>query len=265
VDDIVAELTNTPLRLFDTDLQILENNIYGVDINDESIEIAKLSLWLRTAQTGRKLSDLSRNIRCGNSLIDDPAVAGDKAFNWQQAFPDVFAKGGFDVVIGNPPYVDIKALPQIMVKVLFNKFNTAENRINLYSIFIERGYEITKKGGFLSYINPNSILINSSYAKIRKLLVDDVSNIIKLPDNVFPDASVETIIFEFQKSTPSNTVDVIAYSKNDQISSIENSLKKTIGKIDWKKNTDCNYDIYSSESEITLLKKIRKNSKEKYC
>jgi hypothetical protein len=79
VDDLIAELTNSPLRLFDTDLQILENNIYGVDINEESVEIAKLSMWLRTAQPGRKLSNLSNNIKCGNSLVDDPEVAGDKA------------------------------------------------------------------------------------------------------------------------------------------------------------------------------------------
>jgi REP element-mobilizing transposase RayT len=90
VDDLIAELTNSPLRLFDTDLQILENNIYGVDINEESVEIAKLSLWLRTAQPGRKLSNLSNNIKCGNSLIDDPEVAGDKAFNWGREFPSVF-------------------------------------------------------------------------------------------------------------------------------------------------------------------------------
>jgi type I restriction-modification system DNA methylase subunit len=105
IDDIISELTNTPLRLFDTDIAILENNIYGVDINEESIEIAKLSLWLRTAKQGRKLSNLSNNIKCGNSLIDDPSVAGDKAFNWEKEFPEVFKNGGFDVIIGNPPYV----------------------------------------------------------------------------------------------------------------------------------------------------------------
>jgi type II restriction/modification system DNA methylase subunit YeeA len=105
IDDIIAELTNMPLRLFDVDKTILEKNLYGVDINEESIEIAKLSLWLRTAQKGRKLSVLSNNIKCGNSLIDDPKVAGDKAFNWQEEFPEIMQNGGFDVVIGNPPYI----------------------------------------------------------------------------------------------------------------------------------------------------------------
>ncbi|MFO7811185.1 MAG: DNA methyltransferase, partial [Candidatus Delongbacteria bacterium] len=107
IDDIIAELTNSPLRLFDTDKAILENNLYGVDINEESVEIAKLSLWLRTAHKDRKLSNLNNNIKCGNSLIDDPEVAGDKAFDWAKEFPDIMKNGGFDVVIGNPPYVKV--------------------------------------------------------------------------------------------------------------------------------------------------------------
>ncbi len=92
IDDIIADLTNTPLRLFDVDKNILENNLFGVDINEESVEIAKLSLWLRTAQKGRKLSVLSNNIKCGNSLIDDPKIAGDKAFDWHKEFSQVFNK-----------------------------------------------------------------------------------------------------------------------------------------------------------------------------
>ena len=75
---------------FDVANDILEKNLYGVDINEESVEIAKLSLWLRTAKKGRKLTDLNNNIKCGNSLIDDPAVAGEKAFKWEEEFPQVF-------------------------------------------------------------------------------------------------------------------------------------------------------------------------------
>lgn len=78
--------------LSDIRKSILENNIFGVDINEESVEIAKLALWLRTAEPNRKLNDLNNNIKCGNSLIDDPAVAGDKAFNWQKEFPKVFVE-----------------------------------------------------------------------------------------------------------------------------------------------------------------------------
>lgn len=78
------------MELSNIENTILENNLFGVDINDESVEIAKLSLWLRTAKPHRKLNSLNNNIKCGNSLVDDPAVAGDKAFDWHTEFPQVF-------------------------------------------------------------------------------------------------------------------------------------------------------------------------------
>ncbi|OQX81833.1 MAG: hypothetical protein B6D61_00175 [Bacteroidetes bacterium 4484_249] len=95
IDDIIAELTAATeqaplLRLFDTEKSILENNLYGVDINEESVEIAKLSLWLRTAHKDRKLSNLNNNIKCGNSLISDSEIAGKKTFIWEEEFPQVF-------------------------------------------------------------------------------------------------------------------------------------------------------------------------------
>ena len=90
VDELEAQLFEGSIVFQDVENHILENNIYGVDINEESVEIARLSLWLRTAQKGRKLTSLSSNIKCGNSLIDDPEVAGNLAFNWQKEFPTVF-------------------------------------------------------------------------------------------------------------------------------------------------------------------------------
>ena len=90
IDELQAKLFGDGLILSDVEKTILENNLFGVDLNEESVEIAKLSLWLRTAQPNRKLNDLNNNIQCGNSLIDDVAVAGDKAFNWHTAFPKIF-------------------------------------------------------------------------------------------------------------------------------------------------------------------------------
>jgi REP element-mobilizing transposase RayT len=92
IDELQAKLLGVSLILSDVEKNILENNLFGVDLNEESVEIAKLSLWLRTAQPNRKLNDLNNNIKCGNSLIDDPAVAGDKAFNWHNEFPTIFHK-----------------------------------------------------------------------------------------------------------------------------------------------------------------------------
>ena len=203
VDDIVAELTNTPLRLFDTDLQILENNIYGVDINEESIEIAKLSLWLRTAQSGRKLSDLSNNIKCGNSLIDDPTVAGEKAFCWEKEFPEVFEKGGFDVVIGNPPYVNVENLDNNVKKYLFDKYFSAQGRTDLYVLFVEKSIKILKTNGLKGLIIPYSF-INQNYAKnIRERIIEE-NQLISIVDTsnyfVFADAIVKTIILTIGKT-----------------------------------------------------------------
>lgn len=92
IDELQAKLLGVPMILSDIEKSILENNLFGVDLNEESVEIAKLSLWLRTAQPNRKLNDLSNNIKCGNSLISDPAIAGDKAFDWKREFPQVFHK-----------------------------------------------------------------------------------------------------------------------------------------------------------------------------
>ena len=110
INEMQAKVTGGGIAFAYFDNDILENNLYGVDINEESIEIAKLALWLRTAQPNRKLSSLNNNIKCGNSLISDPTIAGEKAFNWEQEFPEVFEKGGFDIVIGNPPYVQLQSM-----------------------------------------------------------------------------------------------------------------------------------------------------------
>ena len=90
IDELQAKLFGDAMVLSDVEKSILENNLFGVDLNEESVEIAKLSLWLRTAQPNRKLNDLNNNIKCGNSLIDDPEIAGDKAFDWQKEFPQIF-------------------------------------------------------------------------------------------------------------------------------------------------------------------------------
>ncbi|HSV11457.1 MAG TPA: N-6 DNA methylase, partial [Hanamia sp.] len=91
IDILKAKLFGDAITFTDVENSILENNLYGVDINEEAVEIARLSLWLRTARKGRKLNSLNNNIKCGNSLIDDPTVAGAKAFDWAKEFPHVFS------------------------------------------------------------------------------------------------------------------------------------------------------------------------------
>ncbi len=185
LNDKIFDLTGTKDLFSDTTKEILQNNIFGVDLNKESVEITKLSLWLKTADKNKTLATLENNIKCGNSLIDDEEIAGELAFDWKKEFPEVFENGGFDVVVGNPPYVDIKSLNPLEVKYYFKRFLTTENRINLYSIFIEKGMEILSENGILSFINPNSMLMNESYNKLRNLIFFKLTHIVKLPDNVF--------------------------------------------------------------------------------
>src|SRR5690606_36628460 len=101
IDELQNKLPGNYIPLSNIENSILEHNIYGVDVNEESVEIAKLSLWFRTAEKGRKLTSLHDNIKCRNSLIDEPLIAGDKAFNWYESFPQVFQpkeKLGYHVV-----------------------------------------------------------------------------------------------------------------------------------------------------------------------
>jgi hypothetical protein len=86
---------------------ILFENLYGVDLSAESVEITQLALWIRSARKGRALTDLSKNICQGNSLIRDKSVHPE-AFDWRERFPEIFAAGGFDIVIGNPPWERMK-------------------------------------------------------------------------------------------------------------------------------------------------------------
>ncbi len=195
IDDIIADLTKMPLGLFDVDKAILENNLYGVDINEESIEIAKLSLWLHTAQKGRKLSNLNDNIKCGNSLIDDPEVAGEKAFNWKEEFPEIMSKGGFDVVIGNPPYG--ATLDSVSKNYINKNFIAFNKNYDIYSAFIQLAFQLINKNGYWGYINPVSWQSNENYYDLRNYLKENgqLYIAIKLPYNVFADAYIDTGIY----------------------------------------------------------------------
>lgn len=157
----------------DYSTDILEKNIFGVDLNEESVEIAKLSLWLRTAQKGRKLNTLSNNIKCGNSIIDDPEIAGEKAFYWQNEFPDVFANGGFDVVIGNPPYVraDLLGLYKIYLESKYTVYNQTGD---LFSYFYEKSFGLLKSfKGMFGFIS-NTFDKTTAGVSIREYLQNEI-------------------------------------------------------------------------------------------
>ena len=214
IDELKTKVLGGGLQFPDIENTILENNIYGVDLNEESVEIAKLSLWLRTAQPRRKLNDLSSNIKCGNSLIDSKAIAGDKAFHWEEQFPKVFEKGGFDVVIGNPPYVQHRLLMHYSGYFKDNyKVYTGTSDLSVY--FYEKGLEILKDEGSFGFINTNKFF-NTEYGKpLRSYLsqykIDKIVNFEQV--SIFKGALVSSTINIINKTTSENDVDYIEFSE----------------------------------------------------
>ena len=208
LDEMEAKVTGSSIEFQSVENSILENNLYGVDINEESVGIAQLALWLRTAKPHRKLNSLNQNIKCGNSLISDPAIAGAKAFNWQEQFPKVFEKGGFDAVIGNPPYGIL--IDESLKEYYTKNFPLAQYKLNLYILFLERMFQIFNKG-IVSFIIPKSLLINTYFADMRRHILSKskVTELFTITEKVFEDAEVGSsliITFEIIKDVDLNNV-----------------------------------------------------------
>lgn len=157
------------------DSEILTDNLFGVDVNEESIEITKLSLWIKTARRGKVLDSLSGSIRVGDSLIEDSNFAYlDHAFTWETAFPGVFAEGGFDVVLGNPPYVRMEFL-KLLKPYLEKRYEVVSDRADLYCYFYERGLRLLKPGGRLGYISSNTFFKTGSGKPLREYLLKEAT------------------------------------------------------------------------------------------
>lgn len=259
IDELQAKLFGDAMVLSDIATSILEHNLFGVDLNEESVEIAKLSLWLRTAQPNRKLNDLNSNIKCGNSLIDDPAIAGEKAFNWKQAFPKVFEKGGFDVIIGNPPYVFARDNFRQEEKDYFvSKYESAKYQINTYLLFIEKSVHLLQEKGIYGLIIPNSWLMMYSGEGLRKFLLETnkLNQIINLAGFSFETANVETVILLAEKEIikKENTVEILLNNGNEFYFS--HSKKQT----EFSKNEGFEFKVFLDDDNDELNLKIVKNS-----
>jgi type I restriction-modification system DNA methylase subunit len=152
----------------DADVEIITRNLYGVDVNTESVEITKLSLWLKTAKHGRQLQSLDRTIRCGNSLIEDSDFHF-RAFVWKEAFPEIFAAGGFDIVIGNPPYVRMELIKPFK-PYLEKRYEVTADRADLYAYFFELGIRLLKPGGRMGYISSSTFFRTGSGEALRRYL-----------------------------------------------------------------------------------------------
>ena len=222
---------------------ILANNLYGVDINTASVEITKLSLWLHTAMPNQPLSGLDHSIRCGNSLIDDrfynrsdlyDAEEKDRvnAFNWEAEFPEVFADGGFDAVIGNPPYVKLQNFRKVhadMAEWLSSGssgeapyLSATTGNFDLYLPFFEKGLALLNPGGRMGYIAPN-LWPTLQYGEGLRGLVHTGRHLEKWIDfrsyQVFEEATVYTAIQIFSKA-PNDAIR-LAFAGDGDISKVD--------------------------------------------
>ncbi|MDW7681834.1 MAG: DNA methyltransferase, partial [bacterium] len=221
--------------------RILINNIYGVDIDANAVEVTKLSLLLKvleheTSETlnrqlglwqERALPNLESNIKCGNSLIgtdfyqnrqsalfDEEEALRINAFDWEREFPEVFASGGFDAVIGNPPYIQLSMADyydNASNIYLSKNYSSSMGRLNTFGLFIEKVIQtLLAANGKLSFIVPNTLLTQEYYQSLRKeMLKYRIGNITTFKYPVFADAVVETIIFVINNMPPGGKIDII--------------------------------------------------------
>ncbi len=258
VNDEIATFEGTQAELFNQDTHILSHNIYGVDLNPESVEITKLALWLKTANKKDPLTALDDNIKCGNSLIDDVAVAGDKAFDWNKEFAEIMQNGGFDVVVGNPPYVPTEYISLEHKKYYEENYHSAFGRLNLYPIFYEKAIALLRIQGYLGYINPYTLLKNKYFIEARKYILDN-SSIKTLVDfsnhRIFNSAAVDTIILILSKTQQKNCELTYIDNINDFVSMVYSVTK-------------IKQDVFYQEEDLSfnkpnlILRKINK-TKEK--
>jgi len=233
------------------------------------------------------LPNLGGNIKCGNSLIgpdfydagqttlfDEDEMRRVNVFDWDDAvrgFGEIMGAGGFDCVIGNPPYVDIKSLPDTDVQYLFATYPSANNRINLFAAFIERALELIQSSCFrFSMIVPTALLTQSSYRVLRRKIVDgyQIASVTRLPNESFGaaagDVKVDTVIAVIKERDPAKTsVEVIGYSGYDRISEISPAMAQVYGTIQqasWAKSEDCIWSVNTTEIDEAILQKCNFNT-----
>jgi type I restriction-modification system DNA methylase subunit len=257
--------------------KILLNNIHGVDIDPQAVEVTKLSLSLKVLEgesqetinsqlslfKERALPDLAKNIQCGNSLIGSDYNEGKlftdeeerlrvNPFDWQVAFPQIFAQGGFDAVIGNPPYgASFSKREEEYFKKSFQTFKGVKD---VYTCFIEKGIGILKLNGRISFIVPSGWLGGPQYIYLRKfVLAHKINALVLLPFDIFADAYIDTLIFVFSNGEydPNHLSDTFTYPKKERLSKIEINEYEKVKEASWNLSSDKKI-ILNSKSNILI-------------
>lgn len=197
------------LREHDPELQdaaarkqhILRENLYGVDLDPQAVAVTRLNLWLRAVERRAKLPEIP-NVRHGDSLVDE-AVDWTTAFDWQEEFPEVMDGGGFDVVLGNPPYVRYQDIPKDLKAYVKSRYTTYAGKADLYVYFYERAHELLRSDGYFGFVSSKQYMRSKYGEALRNFItanarIQEIVDFGELP--VFQEASTFPAIVMTQKA-----------------------------------------------------------------
>ena len=217
VNERIADLT-AHFSVFDLNKAILNSNLFGVDLNSESIEITKLSLWLKTAQRGKKLENIDNCLQVGNSLGFASPVQED-GFYWQNNFSKILKSGGFDVVLGNPPYVRMEFLTPIK-PYLKENYKVVSDRADLYTYFFELGLKLLKPNGMLGFISSSTFFKTGAGEPLRNYLKRNATlkKVVDFGDlQIFEGVATLVAISIFQNVKPTENDEIQVLTLTDEL------------------------------------------------
>lgn len=235
---------------YSTKERILKNNIFGVDLDKQAVEIAQLNLLLKIAERSQKLPLLQKNIKNGNSLIDDNRLAGEKAFVWKNEFEEILNGGGFDVIIGNPPYLQKNAFTSEEKEFILDKYQDMSSNINLVTLFMKKSLDLLKDNGFHSFIVPKSLTFSKAWDVNRKLLLPHLITIVDC-SKAWKEVLLEQVIYVVRKNSNSKTYESYFFRDNKiiKLAKINKNLAEELGILVSNVN----------QEEVDLLEKIKEN------
>jgi type I restriction-modification system DNA methylase subunit len=233
-------------------MEILTGNLYGVDLDPQAVEIARLNLLLKAVNQRGELPELT-NIRRGNSLISGrpeeleaafgPDWRDKQPFDWEEQFSQIMGRGGFDVVVGNPPYIRIQTLPKSDAAWYGDHYRAASGSYDIYVLFVERALQLLRPSGVFGMILPNKFFQASYGKRLRALLSEHraVWRVVDFEDaQVFEDATTYTCLL-FLRKEPTPQVVYIATgdwlkAQPDQPALLPDNLPETL--MDGERLTD---------------------------
>lgn len=242
---------------FKTKSRILQNNIFGVDLDRQAVEIAQLNLLLKIAEKGHRLPLLEKNIRTGNSLVDDENIVGSKAFKWEKEFSDIISNGGFDITVGNPPYVRQEELSEIKPYLEAN-YSTYQGTADLFVYFFEKELNLLKENGSFGMI-VSSKWLRAGYGKNLRKFVSNywIDELIDFGDlKVFSDATIYPCIVIIKKTQKQNPKIRICKMETLDFGSLDAYIKNNAYFINQNELSEKEWNIQRKDGK-ELLNKIK--------